>query len=182
MTSADSTDEELMVAYQEGSNPAFQELFTRHSARVYTYFGKRISSKEQAQDLTQEVFLKLHHSRESYLEKFSFLPWLYTITANTFKDYCRREKRRNLLSVEIQNQVKVEEQGSLSDFSSNSGELQKAFSNLNEIQKSAIEMRYSENLQFEEIANRLNTSAENVRQLISRGVRRIKMKIKGDPS
>ncbi|MEK6579254.1 MAG: sigma factor, partial [Bdellovibrionota bacterium] len=81
----DQSDEELMTLYQTGSLAAFDVLFNRHSGRVLAFLRKKVLS-ETAQDLTQEVFEKLHRSRAKYNPRYPFLPWLFTVSRNVLLD------------------------------------------------------------------------------------------------
>ena len=56
------SDEALMLEFQGGSREAFEELFARYKDRLYGFFRRRLESKERADDLTQETFLRLLRS------------------------------------------------------------------------------------------------------------------------
>lgn len=164
------TDEELMVMYQNGDELAFQQLYLRHSGRILGYIRSKISDSELAGDIFQEVFIKVHRSKRLYKPSFEVLPWLFTITRNSVIDGLRKNKRNQLntdQNVEELAAPKVEETIEM-------GQLTPALSQLPENQRQAIQMRYVDEKTFDEIARQLNTSSENVRQLVSRGVKTLK--------
>ncbi len=161
-----SSDEELMTAYQAGDASAFEILFQRHSGKVYGFLVGRIRDRMEAQDVLQTTFLKLHQSRQKYDPRFPFLPWLFTICKNVMIDHFRKAKRR----MEILDEEKVAGTAAEPAPEISVPELQ----GLSLQQRSAIELRFQYELSFEEIAERLQTSSLNVRQLISRGLKKIR--------
>ena len=76
------TDEELMVAYREGDLNAFQALYKRNKGRLMGYLITRLKDQNEAEDVFQSVFVKLHAGRFSYKENIPFLPWIFTIARN----------------------------------------------------------------------------------------------------
>lgn len=163
----ESTDEELMIAYQMGDSEAFGALYKRHAPKVYGFIKSRVHTGELADDILQNTFLKLHRSRAKYDNKFSFSAWIFTIARSTLIDAMRSEMKSKISSheAEISNATTAEDQKpvDLPDLSS-----------LPTNQRSALEMRYLEELQFAEIAKRLDTTSTNVRQLISRAIKKLR--------
>ena len=153
-----------MIFYQNGNEEAFKLLYKRSSRKVYGFLLKRLKNNETANDIFQSTFLKLHRGRHLYNPKFPFLPWLYTICKNEMNDYFRKKMNHH----EIFNELAIENAVAAPAF-----ELPD-FSILPQSQKLALEMRYFDNLSFEEISKKLNTTSSNARQLISRAIRRIK--------
>lgn len=173
-------DEDLMDLYQKGDFSAFQTIYTRHSGRVLAYLKKKVSS-DTAQDLLQESFEKLHRSRDKYSSQYPFLPWIFTISRNTLMDYYKKSESKLINATNssedlIDNLVAPAlEDSALSD-------LTHALSSLPLAQKRAIELRYMNEWSFSQIAVELETTEENIRQLISRGVKKLKLSFnkKGD--
>ncbi|EKD42764.1 MAG: RNA polymerase sigma factor, partial [uncultured bacterium] len=86
------SDEELMKLYQEGEQMAFELIFQRYSGKVLGFLSKRLFQAQISQDLTQDVFLKLHRSRMQYTQSLAFAPWLFSITRNVWIDYLKKNK------------------------------------------------------------------------------------------
>jgi len=86
------TDKELMDLYLLGNAAAFEELYLRYRPKVYAYFISRLS-KENAEDLFQKVFFKVHKNKAYYKNKYSFTSWIYTICRNTFIDFLRENQK-----------------------------------------------------------------------------------------
>lgn len=165
-------DEQLMQAYQNGSEAAFKYLFERHSPRVYGFLMNRLRNRSQTDDVFQAVFLKLHQSRRLYDPTFLFTPWLFTICKSVLIDQLRKSQRNK----EDTNDEVLENTAAKAESSSTmQTDLSAYLRTLPANQKDAIELRYAYDLPFEEIALRLETSPSNVRKLISRGVKKLKV-------
>lgn len=66
------TDEELMVAYKEGDVSAFQTLYKRHKRRLMGYLITKLKNLDEAEDVFQSVFVKLHAGRFKYKEDCAY--------------------------------------------------------------------------------------------------------------
>ena len=163
------TDEDLMVMYQNGAENAFQVLYLRHSSKVYGFLKRRIWQKEKVNEIYQEVFVKVHRSKHLYNSNFPFLPWIFTITRSVMIDEFRKDKKFKLFD-----DVDMEKIPDLQTASSSANDPIEMMKDLPEPQKVAIQMRYIDEKTFEEIAQILNTSPANVRQIVSRGLKRLK--------
>lgn len=165
------SDEELMVMYQNGDEMAFQALYSRHSGRILAFIRSKTSNGELAGDIFQEVFIKVHKSKKLYNKSFDVLPWLFTITRNAIIDNLRKQKN---IVVSLGPEVDQLPDDSHDEEVIISEDLAPALLRLPANQRQAIQMRYVDESTFEEIAKQLNTSSENVRQLISRGLKNMK--------
>jgi len=95
-------DEEAMVRFQNGDARAFDLLLHRHSTGVLRFIIKMIGSSgrlqrapTQAEDLLQEVFIKVIENKEKYDSSQKFTAWLYTLTRNCCIDHLRTENHRH---------------------------------------------------------------------------------------
>jgi RNA polymerase sigma-70 factor (ECF subfamily) len=84
-TYQESSDDALMVLYADGDSLAFEELFRRHAASVFSYLLRATNDRALAEDLFQATFLHLHRSRKSYRAGF-FKTFLFTIATNLLRD------------------------------------------------------------------------------------------------
>jgi RNA polymerase sigma-70 factor (ECF subfamily) len=89
----DLGDSELMARYSAGSAASFAELFRRYEGRAYAYFLRRAGSESLAQDLYQELFLRLHRFRDRFDPGRPFGPWFFQIAHNVLADERRRALR-----------------------------------------------------------------------------------------
>jgi RNA polymerase sigma-70 factor (ECF subfamily) len=93
---SDITDEELMQRYAAGDASAFDALYTRHRGSLYRYFLRQCGSDAIAQELYQDVWMKLIHSHERYQPTALFKTWLYRLAHNHLIDFYRKKHPQNL--------------------------------------------------------------------------------------
>lgn len=89
----DSELDELMLRYQGGDRDAATALIQRASPLLHRLFRAQTLSRESADDLLQETWLRLHKVRHTYRPGERFLPWFYAIARHTRIDYYRRTRR-----------------------------------------------------------------------------------------
>lgn len=92
--SEQDSDERLMVRYADGDPASFEILFDRYEARAYAYFLKHTRSADRANDLFQELFLRIHRSRDRFDPSHSFPAWFFQIAHRLVLDEHRRAQRR----------------------------------------------------------------------------------------
>ena len=93
------TDCELIDAYLEGGEWALETLLRRHRAKIYSYIYKRVNSAELAEDLFQDVFIKviLTLKEGRYCDEGKFLPWVLRIAHNLIVDYFRISNKTKII-------------------------------------------------------------------------------------
>jgi RNA polymerase sigma-70 factor (ECF subfamily) len=88
------TDEALMAGAAAGDRRAFEKLYERHKTAMFNYFLRATGSRELAEDLFQELFLRVFRARESYQPREPFRVWLFTLARNLLRDRWRQLKRK----------------------------------------------------------------------------------------
>lgn len=86
-------DYALIEAFQAGDEFAFVGIYNRYKGAVYAFCVKMLLDTEQAQDVTQETFLRIYENRDRLLKTSSFKSWLFTIARNQCLNTLRRSKR-----------------------------------------------------------------------------------------
>jgi RNA polymerase sigma-70 factor (ECF subfamily) len=153
-----------MLAYQLGDENAFRELYARHAPKVFGFLRSKIRDEVKARDIFQATFLKLHRNRSRYNSALPFVPWLFTICRNELLDALKKDRRSQVDFVE-----EVPEQ-SHAQHTLGTVDL----SHLSVIQQKAVDLRFTQDFSFEEIAVALETSPSNARQLVSRALRTLR--------
>lgn len=174
MPLSQKSDEQLMILYQNGTEAAFKMLYERHSSKIFGFIKNRLKTPEQCQDVFQEVFMKIHKSKHLYNKSHPVLPWLFTITKNAIVDHFRKAKK-------TLNQIQIDDLEIAAPIMDAAFSLSDVSSYMSEIpvnQRTVIEMRYTDEKTFADIAEVLETSDVNVRKLLSRGLSRLKQLIK----
>ena len=163
-----------MTLYQSGDYAAFECLYERHSGRVFQYLKGKVSV-EAAKDILQETFMKIHRSRAQYQPQYPFLPWLFTVARNNLNDFFKRSDQKVVRIGIAADSLPETLLPNTSDH-----DLSAALSGLPHIQRRAIELRYMNEWSFEKIAEEMKTTPDNTRQIVSRGIRKIRSFLKGE--
>jgi RNA polymerase sigma-70 factor (ECF subfamily) len=87
----------LMLRVQAEETGAFAELVEQLSGRIYARLQRLVQDRQEAEDLTQEVFLRLYRARERYQPRAKFSTWLFHITQNVARNALRSRRRRRWL-------------------------------------------------------------------------------------
>jgi RNA polymerase sigma factor (sigma-70 family) len=90
------SDERLMARCAKGDTSAFDELYRRYAAFIGNFVARKISDRGQAEDVTQEVFLRLYRSAAGFDPSRQLRRWLFTIAANEVRRYWSRNSRSPL--------------------------------------------------------------------------------------
>lgn len=98
VTSIDTiTDEELVVRCKRelpGNTHSYELLVQRHMNRVYSIVYRIVCNKEEAEDITQDVFVKIYHGLKKFEQQASFSSWVYRIATNSALDSLDKIKRQ----------------------------------------------------------------------------------------
>lgn len=88
------SDEALMLAYARGRTEAFDTLYARHRAGLFRYLRRLVRDAALAEDLYQDVWMRVINARERYADTARFSTWLYTIAHNRVLDHYRSARLR----------------------------------------------------------------------------------------
>ncbi|MCX4245937.1 RNA polymerase sigma factor [Paraliomyxa miuraensis] len=94
MASTDADDQQLVKAAQAGDRRAFQALYQRYERKVFSVAYGFLRNQEDALDVLQEAFIKVHRYLPNFEGQSSFYTWLYRIVANLCIDHLRRSGRK----------------------------------------------------------------------------------------
>jgi RNA polymerase sigma-70 factor (ECF subfamily) len=87
----EAADEELMLAYGRGDAGAFETLYRRHRGPLYRFVLRALKQGSAAEELFQEIWIRVIESRSRYAPQARFTTWLYTIAHNLVVDHWRRK-------------------------------------------------------------------------------------------
>lgn len=161
------SDEELVKAYADGNNEAFDALLNRHQQRVFNYILRIVKNRELADDIFQETFVKAITTirQGNYVESGKFASWITRIAHNLVIDFYRQDRANSLVSTD-------DEQSNLlnrKEFSEDTiedliiddqiaNDVRRIMQSLPENQRQVLEMRYYQDMSFKEIADTTNVS------------------------
>ncbi len=178
---ASDPDAALMVAFQLGDESAFRSLFEKHGRAMVGFCNHFVRDGARAEELAQDVFLKLHRSAARYRPTARFKTFLYRIASNHCLNELRRGEhaaRREVERGEGASQGEPADPDALAGDSPNPEELllasalgravQELLAQLPEKQRAAFVLARLEGLAYEEIADVLETTVPAVKSLVHR--------------
>ncbi len=99
-TIAQDSDEALMVGFRDGEARAFELLVQRHRRGLFNFLLRSVQNRSRAEEMLQEVFLRVVRSKDRYEQTAKFTTWVYTIARNLCVDESRRAKFRRTVSLD----------------------------------------------------------------------------------
>ncbi|MBL7844588.1 MAG: sigma-70 family RNA polymerase sigma factor [Cyclobacteriaceae bacterium] len=170
-------DNELLskIRNPETRNYGFNMLVRTYQQRVYWHVRKMVIDHDDADDLTQEVFIKIHRYIDTFREDSQLFTWIYRIATNECLSFLNRKKKRFFLPI---GDVTAELSGKLDNAAHISGDeiqlkLQKALLKLPEKQRLVFNMKYFDDLPYEEIAKITETSVGALKASYHHAVKKI---------
>ena len=170
--SSETPDEALMERYVDGDSAAFNELFRRYEPRAFSYFLRRTRSADRAQDLYQDLFLRIHRSRGSYDARLAFAPWFFQIAHRLLIDDQRRAYRTYELSLE-ERDADAYRPGA-SDTVAERDHLAQLLDTLSPEERHVLICAKGEGVGYAELATQLGRSVDAVKKMASRAAQRLR--------
>ena len=91
-TPQEESDEGLMVRVMEGERAAFDELYERYVGRIRTFVYRFVGNREAAEDVSQDIFLKVYRNPRAFDPRKRFLTWIFAVSRNACIDFLRLTK------------------------------------------------------------------------------------------
>lgn len=174
---ADDNDETLALAVQQGDQVALRQLVVRHHAPLFGFL-YRLTGGDRilAEDLAQEVMVRLLRGIGSYDGQRPFKPWLYQIAVNVTRDHYKRADTRHTAADngEIALTVAPQQPETAVILHETAQEAFTAVSQLPPHQRAALLLRYAEGLSLAEIAAALNVPVGTVKSRLSLALKQLR--------
>jgi RNA polymerase sigma-70 factor (ECF subfamily) len=179
-------DTDLMLQLKNGDETAFRTIVEKHQDYIFRLAFRYLTNHQDAEEITQDVFIKLYQSRASYKPRAKLSTYLYRITINLSLNRIRDRKRKNWISLETlkskqnekimltddQNPEKRIEQKEKQQF------IKRAIGSLPNNQQTALILKRFEDLSYQEIAEVMETSVSAVEALLHRAKQNLQKKLK----
>ncbi|MBM3248702.1 MAG: RNA polymerase sigma factor [Candidatus Omnitrophica bacterium] len=154
-----------------GDMDSFHQIYKATSGFVYNVAHRVTNSREDAEDVTQEVFLKIHKNLNNFQFRSSFKTWLYRITVNTAINATKKTSkdlsRRADFDKAIQSLGATPQESGV-DKEANELKVKALLDKLNPDQRACVVLREMQNLSYEEIARTLKINLNTVRSRLKR--------------
>ena len=172
-------DQQLVERAQRGDKHAFELLVAKYQRRLGRLISRFVRDSAEAEDVTQDAFIKAYRALPGFRGESAFYTWLYRIGINTAKNHLLANKRRPMTSTlfDAEESESFEEASLLREVSTPENELmskqvvdvvQSSLQQLPEDLRSALTLREIEGLSYEEIASVMNCPIGTVRSRIFR--------------
>jgi RNA polymerase sigma-70 factor (ECF subfamily) len=172
-----SNDEDVkwMLAFCAGNEHSFEQLLNKYEVPVINFIYRFVGNSTEAEDIAQEVFLKIYNSKKKYKPKSKFTTFLYRITTNICIDYKRKKKRTpKTYSIDkklVDDLPSHEEQIEESELHK---KVHTAIMSLPKRQRLALNLKIYEGKNYKEISQILNCSVSAVETLLFRARQNLK--------
>jgi RNA polymerase sigma-70 factor (ECF subfamily) len=160
------SEESLVRQAIEGNQSAFTQLYNEHVGKIYRYIYFRVDSQADAEDLTQEVFIKALGAIGSYKWRgVHFASWLFRIAHNQMVDHFRKQSKQKRAALEEVAVVSMEDPVAMTDKKLEIEELSRALKQLSPAQREVVSLRFIAGLPIAEVARALGKREGTVKAL-----------------
>lgn len=184
-------DAQLMLRFREGDLQAFESLFSRHCRSVVNFAYRFVRNREIAEELAQEIFLRVHDAAPGYRPEAKFTTWLYRIATNVCLNEVRRPQFRRLHQsldspssddpdgkpIEIEDKQRPGAQ-TLLERETVARALRQALEHLPEKQRLAFILNKYQDLSYAEVAEIMRISEKAIKSLIHRAKETLAARLK----
>ena len=185
-------DIRLMLRVRDGADEAaFAELVELYRHRLVTVMHHLVGNSEEAEDLAQEVFLRIYTGRNKYYPRAKFSTWLFTIANHLAINYLRSRQRKPVVELNIRDsgplgprpaeqlvKDKMQQPAQRMERQELANVVEKALSELNERQRLAVVLNKFEDMNYAEIAEVMGMSVKAVKSLLSRARENLRLALK----
>ena len=189
LNTSDLDDQTLIEKLKQGDEAAFKQIVETWQNMVYNTAVGILQSAEDAEDVTQEVFVQVYESVKNFKGESKFSTWLYRITVSKALDHLRRKKRKKRFAyiqslVGPNNQTIIEKPdfnhpGVKLDNKERAAILFRAIAQLPENQRIAFTLHKVEGLSYQEISEVMRTSVSSVESLMHRAKNNLRKELTG---
>jgi RNA polymerase sigma-70 factor (ECF subfamily) len=172
-------EKELIEKYLKGDEKALESLISKYLKPIYSFIFGYVQNQQDAEDLTQETFLKMWRNLKKFKKEKNFENWLFTIAKNTCFDFLRKKRKNLILNAENLEIVadlahplleKMEKESLLE-------KLKKEIEKLPFKMKEVIDLHYNFGLNFREISEILGEPMNTVKSRHKRAISKLKRSI-----
>ena len=176
------SDSELAQKIRNSEKAAYQELFERYAPRIYQFSVSYLKNSPDAEELVQEVFLKIWEKRETLDQSKNIKAYIFKIAVNTIYDFIRRENIENSFNDFARENFEKDSNPTWHAiiFEEMMTRLTHLVSRLPEQQRNVFYLSKDEGLSNDEIAEKLNLSKRTVENHLYRAVSFLKEHFKND--
>ncbi|HLU17199.1 MAG TPA: sigma-70 family RNA polymerase sigma factor [Edaphocola sp.] len=177
-------DKELLMAFREEATRerAFAKIIKKYQERLYWHVRRLVVNHEDANDVLQNVFIKVWSYLDNFREESNLYTWMYRIATNETLTFLEKEKRRSALSFSDHETGLANKLTAERGFDANKLEwrLQQAIQSLPEKQRIVFSLRYYDEMPYEQMSQVLETSVGALKASYHHAVKKVEEFLKQD--
>ena len=179
-SASECDDRQLIEQFLDGEQRSFNLLVERYRERIYLLIWRMVRNREDALDLSQEVFVKAYKNLKSFRHESNFYTWLYRIAVNLSLNFVRREKLRSFLSLSDLSDRFTSGSSPSEDLERDqlSGLIDRAVMKLPEKQRAVFILRHYEELSIREVAELLGKSEGTIKANYYQAIKKLRESLK----
>lgn len=179
METPPSPEGQLIYHAHKGDLRAFEQLVSLYEKRIFNYILRMVQHNEDAEDITQETFIKVYKQLHTFDQSKNFKTWLYTIATHTAYDWFRRRRARREFFVIDDPESSFETIGEDVAYKEIEDKevVGKALRGLKPLHQIILMMYYKDELTYEEIAGHLRIPLNTVKTHLYRAKRALKIRL-----
>jgi RNA polymerase sigma-70 factor (ECF subfamily) len=169
------TDELIMEAVKSGDLQQASVLFDRYNKRIFNFLARLTMNREVAEDLTQNVFLRMIKYRNSFKAGNKFQAWIYQIARNVFSDHYQlhKNKFKGFVEVDKIGETLVESEESWEQ-EEREKILHKSMALLTDEQRELLVLTRFQHMKYEEVAMMMDTTVSNIKIKVHRAIQKLR--------
>lgn len=172
-----TTDQQILDSLKDASTRelAFRYLVSKYKERLYWHIRKIVMNHDDTDDVLQNTFIKIWNGMDSFRGDSSLFTWLYRIATNESITFLNQRKRKSLSSLTEENQYLADNLESDEFFDGDEWQmlLQKAIATLPEKQRLVFNMKYFDEIKYEDMSVILETSVGALKASYHHAVRKV---------
>jgi RNA polymerase sigma factor (sigma-70 family) len=169
------TDEMIMEAVKNGDLQQVSLLFERYHKRIFNFLARMTMDRDLAEDLTQNVFLRIMKYRTSYREGNRFESWIYQVARNAFSDHYKAQKNKFSDFVDVENvSDSMQDSDEGSEMDEKERLLQQSMALLTEEQRELLVLTRFQHMKYEDVATIMDTTVANIKVKVHRAIAKLR--------
>jgi RNA polymerase sigma factor (sigma-70 family) len=169
------TDEMIMEAVKSGDLQQAALLFDRYHKRIFNFLARMTMDRDLAEDLTQNVFLRMIKYRNSYREGLRFQSWIYQMARNGFSDHYQANKKKYSTHVDVEKiSDRMADPLESEEIAQREHLLHRSLAILDPDQRELLVLTRFEQMKYEEVAVIMETTVANIKVKVHRAIAKLR--------
>ena len=169
------TDEIIMDAVKNGNLQQASLLFERYHKKIFNFLARMTMDRDLAEDLTQNVFLRIIKYRSSYKDGARFQSWIYQVARNVFSDHYQANKNRRADFVDVEKfEDHMPDVNDTIDMDEKERLLHSSMEKLSEEQRELLILTRFQHMKYEEVALIMDTTVANIKVKVHRAILKLR--------